>query len=57
MNSKKQFILGIFSFFTVAIFAQSYQVTGKVTDTDNQPMPGVSVTIEGTSRGTTTDFE
>ncbi|MDP3311900.1 TonB-dependent receptor [Lutibacter sp.] len=57
MNSKKQFILGIFSFFTVAIFAQSYQVTGKVTDSDNQPMPGVSVTIEGTSRGTTTDFD
>ncbi|MFZ2430520.1 MAG: TonB-dependent receptor [Lutibacter sp.] len=56
MNSKKQFILGIFLLFTVAIFAQSYQVTGKVTDSDNQPLPGVSVTIEGTSRGTTTDF-
>jgi iron complex outermembrane receptor protein len=56
MNSKKRFILGIFSFFTMAIYAQSYQVTGKVTDTDNQPLPGVSVTIEGTSRGTTTDF-
>jgi iron complex outermembrane receptor protein len=56
MNSKKRFILGIFSLFTVAIFAQSYQVTGKVTDADNQPLPGVSVTIEGTSRGTTTDF-
>lgn len=56
MNSKKQLILGIFSLFTVAIFAQSYQVTGKVTDSDNQPLPGVSVTIEGTSRGTSTDF-
>ena len=57
MNSKKRFILGIFSLFTVAIFAQSYQVTGKVTDADNQPLPGVSITIEGTSRGTTTDFD
>jgi iron complex outermembrane receptor protein len=57
MNSKKQFFLGIFSFFTVAIFAQSYQVTGKVTDSDNQPLPGVSVTIEGTSRGTSSDFD
>lgn len=56
MNSKKQLILGILLLFTVAIFAQSYQVTGKVTDTDNQPLPGVSVTIEGTSRGTSTDF-
>lgn len=57
MDSKKLLILGIFSLFTVAIFAQSYQVTGKVTDSDNQPLPGVSVTIEGTSRGTTTDFD
>uniref|UniRef100_UPI00356377CB TonB-dependent receptor n=1 Tax=Lutibacter sp. TaxID=1925666 RepID=UPI00356377CB len=57
MNSKKQFILGIFLLFTMAMFAQSYQVTGNVKDTDNQPMPGVSVTIEGTSRGTTTDFD
>lgn len=56
MNSKKQLFFAIFTLFTVAIFAQSYQVTGKVTDADNQPLPGVSVTIEGTSRGTTTDF-
>ncbi|MHB1195831.1 MAG: TonB-dependent receptor [Lutibacter sp.] len=56
MNSKKQLILGILLLFTGAIFAQSYQVTGKVTDSDNQPLPGVSVTIEGTSRGTSTDF-
>lgn len=41
----------------MTIFAQSYQVTGTVTDADNQPLPGVSVTIEGTSRGTTTDFD
>ncbi|MBL4939566.1 MAG: TonB-dependent receptor [Lutibacter sp.] len=57
MNSKRQLILAIFSLFTMAIYAQSYQVTGTVTDTDNQPLPGVSVTIEGTSRGTTTDFD
>jgi len=57
MNSKKQFLIAIFSLFTMAIFAQSYQVAGTVTDADNQPLPGVSVTIEGTSRGTTTDFD
>jgi iron complex outermembrane receptor protein len=57
MNSKKQFLIAIFSLFTMTIFAQSYQVTGTVTDADNQPLPGVSVTIEGTSRGTTTDFD
>lgn len=57
MNSKEQLFFAIFSFFTMVIFAQSYQVTGKVTDADNQPLPGVSVTIEGTSRGTSTDFD
>lgn len=41
----------------MAIYAQSYQVSGTVTDADNQPLPGVTVTIEGTSRGTTTDFD
>ncbi|PKP08599.1 MAG: TonB-dependent receptor, partial [Bacteroidetes bacterium HGW-Bacteroidetes-3] len=56
MNQKKHFILAIFSLFTVAFYAQSIQVTGKVSDTDNQPLPGVTVTIEGTSKGTTTDF-
>ncbi len=57
MNHKKQFLLAIFSLFTIAIYAQSYQVTGKVTDTDNTPLIGVSVAIEGTSRGTITDFD
>ena len=57
MNSKKQFLIAIFSLFTMATFAQSYQVSGTVTDADSQPLPGVSVTIEGTSRGTSTDFD
>ncbi|WP_372792282.1 TonB-dependent receptor domain-containing protein [Lutibacter sp.] len=57
MNSKKQFLLAILSLFTMAIYAQSYQVSGTVVDSDSQPLPGVTVTIEGTSRGTTTDFD
>ena len=32
-------------------------VTGKVTDPQGVPMPGVNVLVEGTSNGTTTDFE
>src|SRR5690606_15866819 len=32
-------------------------ITGIVTDKQNVPMPGVNVIIEGTSTGTTTDFE
>ncbi|SNR34323.1 TonB-dependent receptor [Lutibacter flavus] len=57
MKQKRQLILAIFSLLTMGIYAQSYQVTGTVTNVDNQPLPGVSVTIEGTSRGTTTDFD
>jgi len=56
MNLKKRIILVMVTLFTITIYAQSYQVTGKVTDADNQPLPGVSITIEGTSRGTSTDF-
>ncbi|HEY0176005.1 MAG TPA: SusC/RagA family TonB-linked outer membrane protein, partial [Pedobacter sp.] len=42
--------------FPAAIFAQDIKVTGKVTDqTDGGPLPGVTVTIEGTSKATLTD--
>lgn len=57
MKQKRHIILSIFLLFTIVIHAQSYQVNGKVTDVNNQPLPGVSVMVEGTSRGTTTDFD
>ncbi|MDV7185991.1 TonB-dependent receptor [Lutibacter sp. TH_r2] len=57
MIQKKQLILAILLFVTVTFYAQSYQVSGLVTDSSNQPLPGVTVTIEGTSRGTSTDFD
>ena len=56
MNQKKNLLMALFVLFSGVICAQSYQVTGKVTDSDNQPLPGVSVLIEGTTRGTTSDF-
>jgi len=57
MKQKRHIILSIFLLFSIVIHAQSYQVNGKVTDTNSQPLPGVSVTVEGTTRGTTTDFD
>ncbi|GAB3911231.1 TonB-dependent receptor [Larkinella knui] len=36
-------------------FAQNVRVTGKVTGTDNQGLPGVNVQISGTTLGTATD--
>lgn len=38
-------------------FAQSYQLTGKVSDTNKQAIPGVSISIKGTYRGVTTDID
>ena len=39
-------------------FAQSRKITGTVTGADDgQPLPGVSVKIQGTSTGTTTSAQ
>ncbi|MDD4192480.1 MAG: SusC/RagA family TonB-linked outer membrane protein [Mangrovibacterium sp.] len=35
----------------------SQNVSGKVTDSSGQPMPGVSIVIKGTATGTITDFD
>ncbi|WP_411272994.1 SusC/RagA family TonB-linked outer membrane protein [Daejeonella sp.] len=37
------------------VFAQNINVTGKVTDSDNLPLPGVSVKVSGSAQGTSTD--
>jgi TonB-linked SusC/RagA family outer membrane protein len=36
---------------------QEKKVTGKVTDTSGQPVPGVSVVVTGTTKGTMTDVD
>jgi TonB-linked SusC/RagA family outer membrane protein len=47
------FFLLSLSFVTLA---QELKVTGKVTDTNGEPIPGVSIAIEGTTIGTITDM-
>jgi len=42
-------------FLTSGLYAQPYEVTGTVTDSDNVPIPGVNVFIRGTTTGTVTD--
>lgn len=37
------------------LFAQAQNVTGKVTDPDGAPIPGVNILVKGTTIGTTTD--
>lgn len=41
-------------FFAVSLYAQANRVSGVVTDA-NGPLPGVTVIVEGTTTGTTTD--
>ena len=38
-----------------AVFAQDNIVTGKVTGPDKEPLPGVSIQVEGTNQGTISD--
>ena len=52
----KQILLFCFLFIG-SLYAQEYEVTGKVTDVSNNPLPGVSVLIKGTAQGVTTDFD
>ena len=39
------------------LLAQNVQVTGTVTDTQGEPVPGVTVIQKGTTNGTITDFD
>ena len=47
-------ILIIFLLMTTFVFAQQ---SGMVVDQNNEPLPGASVVIKGTTTGTTTDFD
>ena len=42
---------------SASIQQQQTALTGKVTDSNGQPLPGVTVVIKGTSRGTITDTD
>ncbi len=59
INHTKQLILSlVIMLSSYGILAQQQTVRGTVyTATENVLLPGVSVTIKNTSRGTTTDFD
>ncbi len=41
----------------ISVFAQQLNISGKVTGADNQPLPGVTIIVNGTTNGTTTDTD
>lgn len=52
----KASIFALLCFFVLPAMAQNKTVTGKVTDAkDGSPLPGVTVTLKGTTTGTNTD--
>ncbi len=54
---KTCFLLLMFTFYISSLWAQTIPVSGTVTSaTDNSPMPGVTVQIKGSQKGTITDI-
>ena len=53
MKTTLKFLVMLLS---VATFAQT-TVKGSVTDNTGQPLPGANIIIEGTTTGTSTDFD
>jgi TonB-linked SusC/RagA family outer membrane protein len=53
--NKYVFLLVFALFATVSAFAQTGNISGKVVDEANQPLPGASVTIKGTQKSAGTD--
>lgn len=56
---KKLYLIGALLFFVTALFAQRERVvSGQLkSNEDGSPLPGVNVTIKGTTRGTVTDAD
>lgn len=58
MNKKLLMVIGMLLMTTLQIIAQDRVISGKVVSADDgSPLPGVSVTIKGTTRGTTTSSD
>ncbi len=52
---KKALLLQLFLLFTAVLFAQQKSVSGKVTDADGKGLPGVTVSVKGTTTAVATN--
>jgi TonB-linked SusC/RagA family outer membrane protein len=58
MKKNNFLILLLFAFTTTSVVAQSLSISGTILSAeDNQPLPGVSVAVKGTTTGTITDID
>ncbi len=53
----KNYFLTMLFFVSITALAQTYTVSGVVTDDDNDPLPAVSIVVKGTTNGTSSDFD
>ena len=54
---KSLMLLGILVCCSILVFAQSKEITGKVTDSKGTPIPGVTVKVKGQKSGTSADAD
>ncbi len=58
MKIKLNFLLCAFLFFPLCLSAQQVEISGKVVEAETgDPLPGVSILIENSTRGVTTDID
>ena len=58
MNAKNKITLTLFLVFLMQLsFSQEKAISGTVSDEKGMPLPGVTVLIKGTTKGTQTDFD
>lgn len=53
----KRILFLLFAVCSLVTYGQNVEVRGKVLDDTNEPLPGVSVSIKGTTKGTITDAD
>jgi len=53
----KFYFLSMLFFVSLSSLAQSYQVSGVVTDDGNDPLPAVTIHVKGSTNGTSSDFD
>ena len=42
---------------TASVFAQTQNISGTITDSAGEPLPGVTVVVKGTTKGAVSDFD
>ncbi len=55
IKSNSLIALTLFSLFSLNVFAQEVSVSGKISGSDGSGLPGVTVAIKGTTKGTSSD--